>query len=117
MHGDNMMRVLAAAAVSLFLIATPALSANPKVDNALKVLQAIGADANKMKIFCEMMVLDEKMGDKEDPALEDQVDKLAEQLGPDFIAAWDAIEEIDENSPDGKVLAAAIDQLEEKCPN
>jgi len=110
------MRALAAA-MTLFLVTTSALAANPKVENALKVLQDISRDPAKMKTFCEMMVIDEKMGDKEDPVLEAQIDKLADQLGPAFKAAWDAIDDIEEDSPDGKVLAAAIGRLEDKCPN
>jgi hypothetical protein len=110
------MRALTAA-MTLFLVTTSALAANPKVENALKVLQDISRDPVKMKTFCEMMVIGEKKGDKEDAVLEAQIDKLANQLGPAFKAAWDAIDDIEENSPDGKVLAAAIDQLEEKCPS
>jgi hypothetical protein len=110
------MRALAAA-MTLFLVTTSALAANPKVENALKVLQDISRDPVKMKTFCEMMVIDKKKSDKEDAVLEAQIDKLADQLGPAFKAAWDAIDDIEEDSPDGKVLAAAIYQLEDKCPN
>ena len=110
------MRALAAA-IALFLITTPAPAASPQVEAAIKVLQAIAADAGKLKIFCEMSFLDEKMGDKDDPTIQAQIDKLANQLGADFIIAWAAIDAIDENSPDGKALSAALDQLEDKCPN
>jgi hypothetical protein len=106
-----------AAAISLFLIATPALAASPKVDGALKTLQAVGADPGKLKTFCEFMDVDEKLGDKSDAALEGQMDKLLDQLGTDFKAAWETIEDTDERSPDGRALSAAVDQLEDKCPN
>jgi hypothetical protein len=108
------MRALAAA-ITLFLVATPALAASPQVEAAVKVFQAVGADANRLKTFCEMNQIDKKMGEKEDPALKAQIDKLLDQLGADFKAAWKAVEDIDENSPDGKVLNAALDQLEDKC--
>jgi hypothetical protein len=110
------MRVLAAI-TALFLFSAPVLAASPVVEAAIKVLQTVAADPVKLKILCTMMDLDDKMGDKEDPAIEAQIDKLADQLGPEFKAAWSAIEAIDENSPDGKVLAAAIDQVDDKCPN
>jgi hypothetical protein len=110
------MRALAAA-TALFLIATPALAASPQVEAAVKVFQAVAADANKLKTFCEMLKIDEQMGDKDDPALIAQIDKLIDQLGANFKVAWTAVEAIDENSPDGKVLKAAVDQLEDKCPN
>ena len=57
-----------------------------------------------------------KMGEKEAPALIAQMDKLLDQLGADFKAAWNAAEDSDDKSPDGKVLSAALDQLEDKCP-
>ena len=107
------MRALSIATMLLF--ATPTLAASPMVESALNVLQAVGADANKLKAFCELMRLDEKLEDKEDPVLEDQVDKLLEQLGTDFKAAWGTIEDTDERSPDGRALSAAMDQLEAKC--
>jgi hypothetical protein len=110
------MRALAAA-LALALIATPALAASPQVEAAIKVLQAIAADPAKLKTFCEMMKIEEKMGDKGEPTLEAQIDKLLDQLGADFKIAWAAVDAIDENSPDGKVLAAALDQLEDKCPD
>ena len=110
------MRALAAA-ITLFLVTTPALAASPQVEDAIKVLQAVGADANRLKTFCEMMQIDEKMDEKEDPALKAQIDKLLDQVGADFKAAWKAVEDIDENSPDGKVLNAAADRLEDKCPH
>ncbi len=77
------MRALAAA-ITLFLVTTPALAASPQVEDAIKVLQAVGADANRLKTFCEMMQIDEKMDEKEDPALKAQIDKLLDQVGADF---------------------------------
>src|SRR4051812_42922794 len=110
------MRALAAA-ITLFLVTTPALAASPQVEAAIKVFQAVGADANRLKTFCEMMQIDEKMDKKEVPALIAQKDKLLDQLGADFKAAWNVAEDIDDKSSDGKVLNAALDQLEDKCPD
>jgi len=93
------------------------LAASPKAEGALSVLQAVGADANKLKSFCELMKLDEKLEGKEDEMVEAQVDKLLDQLGADFKAAWTTIEDTDEQSPDGRALSAAVDQLQDKCPD
>jgi len=109
------MRALAAA-VALFLVATPATAAGPLVEAAVKVFQAVAADPAKLKTFCEMMKIEEQMSGKDDAALEAQFEKLLEQLGPEFKVAWAAMEAIDENSPDGKVLGAALDELDDKCP-
>ena len=82
------MRALASA-ITLFLVTTPALAASPQVEAAVKVFQAVSADANRLKTFCEMMKIDEKMDEKETPALNAQMDKLLDQLGADFKAAWE----------------------------
>ena len=103
------------AAMMLLLITTPTLAASPKVEGAIKVLQAVGADANKLKTFCELMDVDKKLGDKQDPVLEAQMNKLLDQLGAEFQGAWDVVEDTDERSPDGRALSAALDQLEDKC--
>ena len=110
------MRALSVATM-LLLITTPTLAASPKVESALNVLQAVGADANKLKAFCALMKLDEKLEGKEDAALLGQVDKLLDQLGVDFKVAWTTIEDTEEQSPDGRALSAAVDQLEDKCPD
>jgi hypothetical protein len=59
---------------------------------------------------------DEKMGEKEAPALKAKINKLLDQLVADFKDAWNAVEDIDENSLDGKALNLALDQHENKCP-
>jgi len=110
------MRALSIATM-LLLITTPTLAASPKVESALNVLQAVGADANKLKAFCELMKLGDELEGKKDPVLEGQVDKLLDQIGADFKVAWATIEDTDEHSPDGRALSAAMDQLEDKCPN
>jgi hypothetical protein len=105
------------AAMMLLLITTTALAVSPKVEDAIKVLQAVVTDANKLKTFCELLDLDEELGDKQDPVIEAQMDKLLNQLGADFEIAWDTVEDTDERSPDGRALNAALDQLEDKCPD
>jgi hypothetical protein len=51
-----------------------------------------------------------------DDTQEKEIDGLLTQLGPDFAAAWEVGEELDENSADGKAFAAAVDGLAAKCP-
>ena len=110
------MRALSAA-MMLLLITTTALAVSPKVEDAIKIFQAVVTDANKLKTFCELLDLDEELGDKQDPVIEAQMDKLLDQLGADFEIAWDTVEDTDERSPDGRALNAALDQLEDKCPD
>src|SRR4051795_11728773 len=107
------MRALAAGIV-LSLITTSALAASPLVEAAIKAFKSVSADPDRLKTFCEMMAIDEKIGDKKDPVLQSQVDKLIDLLGADFKAAWELAEGINEESTDGKVLNAALDELSEK---
>jgi hypothetical protein len=104
------------AGLALCLATAPAFAASPKVESAIKVYKAVGANPAKLKMFCDIAKLMEQMGDKQDAAMEAQIDRLVGQLGPEFQTAWEAGDGIDENSPDGKALYAALDELEEKCP-
>jgi hypothetical protein len=109
------MRVLIAS-LALCLIAGPALGASPKIEAAIKVYKAVGANPGKLRTYCEMSKLIERLGDKDDAAAEAQIDRLMGQLGADFEAAWEAGDGVDENSADGKALYAALDELDDKCP-
>ncbi len=117
-----MMRPLLACAV-VCLTAVAASAADPKVDSAIAVFKQVGADPDKLKIYCEMSDFadaqepdDPAAEAKEDPAAEAKMDGYLEQLGPDFETAWDTNDEVAENSPDAKLLEAALDELGEKCP-
>jgi len=109
-----MKRVLVAS-LAVCLAAAPAFAAAPKVEAAVKVFKAVGADSAKLKTFCAMMKAMDSLGEKANPAVEKQIDGYMKQLGTDFEAAWTTSDGIDENSADGKVLNAALDELAGKC--
>jgi hypothetical protein len=111
-----MNRVLIALTV-VALGASGAAAASPEVDKAIKTIQSVGAA--KMQQFCDLLdatepdeeapaaagkaaPADKAAAEKEDPAVEQEVDGLLAQLGSDFATAWEAGEDLDENSPDGK---------------
>ena len=104
------------AALALGLVISPALAASPKVEAAVRTFKTTAADAGKLRTYCAMAKVMERMGEKEDKAAEAEMDRYLQQLGPDFQTAWDAAEGLDENSPDGKVYFAAMEDLEGKCP-
>jgi hypothetical protein len=107
----------AVVATAIFCLgAMPALAAAPKIEAAVKTFKAVGADAGKLKTFCEMSKTMESAGEKEDKALEAKIAGYMKQLGPDFESAWNAGDGVDENSADGKLLFAAMDDLQNKCP-
>jgi hypothetical protein len=90
-------------------------AASPQVDLAIKAVQAVGSDPARLKLFCEFHKLLQSVGDKEDDASQRQIEDLVAKIGPDFSAAWDVAEEIDENSADGQEFYDAVDTLAEKC--
>jgi len=112
--GDKAMRALAAA-IALSILTIAALAASPEVEAALKVFETVGADANQLKTFCELMQIEEENAEKADPSAEAKMDKLFDELGAEFKAAWETVEDIDPASEDGKVLNAALDRLLDKC--
>ena len=71
-----------------------ALAASPEVEAALKAFQTAGADANRLKTFCELMQVDQQNALKADPLLEAKMDKLLDELGADFKAAWETVDDI-----------------------
>ena len=112
-----MKRILAACAVC-GLLASPAL-ANPTIDAAIKTFDAVGADAAKLKTYCEMSKLSAGGGDDADDskseALDKQMQTYMKDLGPDFEAAYEAGADLDPESADGKSYDAALDKLDDKC--
>ncbi len=109
------MRTLAACVAALGLAAAPALAASPKIEAAVKTFKAVAGDAGKLKTFCAMSKVMESAGEKEDPKIDAQIQGFIKQLGADFETAWNAGEDIDENSADGKAYNAALDDLSAKC--
>lgn len=109
------MKRLVLAGLLTFLGAAGALAADPKIEAAVKTFQAIAADPAKVKTFCTMIQVMEATGDKEDPAAEAKISEMMKQLGPEFEAAWNAADGIDEDSADGKDYNEAMDSLADKC--
>jgi hypothetical protein len=110
-----MIRALLASS-AVCLTALGALAADNKIDSALATFKSVEGDAGKLKIFCEMSAVMDKAGDDPDDAAQAQIDGFIKQLGPEFQTAWDAGDDLDENSPDGKRLDTALDALGDKCP-
>ena len=108
------MRALVAVhALSLLTIA--ALASTPQVEAAVKAFHSLASDANRLKTFCELIEIEQENEEKAGPLLATKMDKMLDELGADFKAAWKSVEDIDPASEDGKILYAALDRLLEKC--
>src|ERR1044071_9936215 len=95
--------------------AVGAFAADPKVEAAVKTFKQTENDPGKVKTFCEMTKVMDAAGEKEDAATDAKIDGYMKQLGPDFQTAWNAGENLDENSPDAKAMDDAINELQSKC--
>jgi len=91
--------------------------ADPKIDSAIKVFKQTEADAVKLMTFCAMSQTMEAAGESEDAATKAKIDDYLKQLGPEFEAAWKVFREADQNSPAGKALSRAVDELGGDCPD
>ena len=63
----------------------------------------------------QMSSLDEKKDVKKLQTLSQQADAEAQKLGPDFEKVMDGLEQVDENSAEGKKFAAILASLDSKC--
>jgi hypothetical protein len=107
--------VMSVGACAVLLVGTQ-LAPAQSMDQAVKIIESVGADAEKVKQFCELNKLVDSAGEKEDAATEKQIEDAVEKLGPDFAAAWEVGEKADEKSPEGKKFYDAVSALSEKCP-
>ena len=88
-----------------------------------KVVADVGANKAKLDAYCkisklqqQMGALDEKKDAKKLEALGQQADAEAQKLGPDFEKVMDGLEQVDQNSAEGKKFGAILASLETKCP-
>jgi hypothetical protein len=87
-----------------------------------KIVNDIGANKAKTDSYCKLMKIQQQMGsldEKKDAkkleALGGQADAEAQKLGADFEKMMDGLEQVDENSAEGKKLAAILASLDGKC--
>lgn len=100
----------------------PPPAPKPTEAQVQKVVQTISADKAKMDSYCklakiqqQMGALDEKKDAKKLQALGQQADTEAQKLGADFEKMMDGLEQVDENSAEGKKFAAILAGLDSKC--
>jgi len=94
----------------------------PTKADVQKVVQTISGDKTKMQTYCDLAKLNEQMEQAENKKdtktlqnLGAKVDNLTQKLGPDYIKLMDGLDQVDENSSEGKEFAAALDSLDKQC--
>jgi hypothetical protein len=94
----------------------------PTLADAQRVVQTISNDKGKLQSYCELGKLEDEMAKAEEAndtkaveALFAKSDALAQQIGPEYLAIVDGLEEVDPNSAEGQKFAAVFNALHEKC--
>ena len=94
----------------------------PTKADAQKVVAVIKGDKAKTQAFCQLGQLndqmaeaDQKKDEKKLEALGKQADALAQKIGPEYVNLMDGLDQVDENSPAGKDIAATLGQLDSLC--
>jgi hypothetical protein len=96
-------------------------SAVTKAD-AQKVLKIISGNKAKTRIYCQMAKLGDQMeqanetGDsKKFDALFQKMYELRKQLGPEYAALVDGLQDIDPQSEVGQAISSTLDALDNLC--
>ena len=94
----------------------------PTKADVQKVVQSISGDKAKMQTYCDLGKLNQQMAaadeKKDTKTLQDlgpKADALMEKLGPDYAKLMDGLDQVDENSAEGKEFAASFDTLDKQC--
>ena len=121
------------AAAIFALIAIPALafgqqgSPPPKVPkptkaDVQKVAQIISSDKAKLQSYCDSKKLYDQMAaaykkndSKTADALSKQADALVSRLGPEYSKMMDGLEQVDQNSREGKEFMSILSGLDKLC--
>jgi hypothetical protein len=99
------------------LMSVPVLAVSLQVQAAVKAIESVGTDAQRLKTYCELVNIEEENAEKAAPSVQVRMNKFLDELGAHFQAAWAIAQTIDPASEDGKVLLAALDRLSDKCSN
>ena len=102
------------------LVPGPAHAVSPKVQAAIKSLEKIEADGAKFQSFCKLLRDIEDVPEQDEAkseALEAQLDTLLRSIGLDVLQAWDLGSHLDPQSEDGQAFEAAVEAIEDKCPD
>jgi hypothetical protein len=102
--------------------APQAKAPKPTTADAQKVVQTISGDKTKLQTYCDLGKLNQQMAQaeqkKDTKTLQDlgkQADSLVNKLGPDYAKLMDGLDQVDENSAEGKEIATAFDKLDSQC--
>ena len=114
--------VLLSSGLTLHAQAQQPNTAKLKAD-AQKVVSLIRGDKAKTQAYCQInslggeadMAAQAKDQQKAD-ALTKKINELEKQLGPEYLALFDALNDADQNSKDFQDIISMFDSLDQSCP-
>jgi len=93
-----------------------AVKLKAQAENLVKI---ITADKRKSRIYCEIVELNDQIGEEEDPVegqeLSEKRDKLGEKLGRKYIALISGVMNLDKDSRDYQEIASILESLDKLC--
>jgi hypothetical protein len=114
--------VLLSSALTLYAQAQQPNTAKLKAD-AQKVVTVIRGDKAKTQAYCQInslggevdMAAQAKDEQKAD-VLTKKINELEKQLGPEYLALFDALNNADQDSKDFQDILSMFDSLDQSCP-
>jgi hypothetical protein len=116
--------------VGILIISTVPLFAQAQPDpaklkaDAQKVVSIISGDKAKTQAYCEIEGLGpqieraaQEKDEKKAEALTQKINELEKQLGPEYLALFNGLNEADPNSKDVQDILSMFDRLDETCPH
>jgi peptidoglycan hydrolase CwlO-like protein len=114
--------ILVIAAVPVFAQAQPPSTAKVTKADAQKVIKIISGDKAKAQTYCQIGKLCEQIeeaNDKKDSKTADELSQkmkeLENNLGPEYVALMDGLQDIDPESDNGADIGAALAALDKLC--
>ena len=101
---------------------SPPQAPKPTKADVQKVVQIISSDKAKLQSYCDLKKLYDQIGaayqkndSKTADALGKQADALAGKLGPEYSKMMDGLEQVDQNSTEGKGYESILSGLDKLC--
>jgi hypothetical protein len=118
----NLKKLVALLAIAVVPFCAEAQPAPVTKQDAQNVFKIVSGDKAKTQTFCEMGKLGDQMeeankkGDsKKVEELSLKADELGKQLGPEYAALMDGIQDVDPNSEVGQEIGSTIQALDNLC--
>jgi hypothetical protein len=115
--------ILVFAAVPVCAQVQPLSAAKATRADVQKVVKIISGDKSKTQTYCQIGKLGEQIeaaNDKKDSKMADELSQkmkeLETNLGPEYVALMDGLQDVDPESEDGQEIGSVLRALDRLCP-